>query len=455
MKGNIMTSWNAIIAAGFLASATLVCGCSAAAGYRHLEKASDTIELYSGSEKDSGKPDTMPAGHDMMPLNAEHKGTCNENETGMPGSEETDPAVMNACIDSETGEMTAVDSIRHVDVYADFRTVAERNGYITLDFSIRIPENTFMSGWQMEFTPKIICGDTEKVLDRIFLTGTAFRERQQKEYSRYERHISRISFGRDSFLHRFTRKHDLETFFRRNLPEASIDSTGRIYGTPSGAFGADAHEALAHYTLKDKIRRNELLLDNLEKTFTETVSYPYHTENVMADTLVTDRGKESSYRFSYRIKAEKRIRKIDLVLQGRILEHGKRPYPMAENRKMTYYVSSLSDLTDTTKALRHGNTYARGIKALTEGDYTRALEYLRPHEDTNTAIALLSMGYDTTAADILERMESGPLRDYLLAIAYSRTGEKAKSLERLNSAIEAEPAFRHRANLDPELSCTE
>ena len=72
--------------------------------------------------------------------------------------------------------------------------------------------------------------------------------------------------------------------------------------------------------------------------------------------------------------------------------------------------------------------------------------------DRNTAICLLSLGYDDRAQEILAALPPSPARDYLLAIACARIGSVDEALRHYRTAAAADNRLKFRGRLDPELA---
>lgn len=127
-------------------------------------------------------------------------------------------------------------------------------------------------------------------------------------------------------------------------------------------------------------------------------------------------------------------------------------YPWLRIVKFNFHLHRRDMLKDTVETTILDTVYRRGLEVLKQGDYLRALEYLGPYADFNTALAFAGLGRNASALSILENLPSTPSVDYLMAVLYSRTGNYQESARSLHKACRAEPAFVHRANLDPEIS---
>lgn len=93
-----------------------------------------------------------------------------------------------------------------------------------------------------------------------------------------------------------------------------------------------------------------------------------------------------------------------------------------------------------------------GIKAIREKNYKKAIGCLCEYRDINAAIAYLSLDYNASALKVLEGLPPSGKRDYLLAVAYSRTGNGQRALQYYISAGLQDVSFRFRAHSDPEIS---
>ena len=81
-----------------------------------------------------------------------------------------------------------------------------------------------------------------------------------------------------------------------------------------------------------------------------------------------------------------------------------------------------------------------------------ALEALLPYLDNNTAVALVALGRDRYALDLLGDCPPTAGVNYLLAIVHARLGHEKKAAGYLAAACAGRPSFRHRARLDPEIA---
>lgn len=127
-------------------------------------------------------------------------------------------------------------------------------------------------------------------------------------------------------------------------------------------------------------------------------------------------------------------------------------YPLLRCVDFRYNLRRVGMINDTIHTTEIDTTYLRGRRLLEDRRYKDALDVLRPYDDRNTAIALLSLGYDEHAYEILCREPLSAIREYLQAIACARMKRPKEALAHYAEAVKIEPNMEYRASLDPELS---
>ena len=127
-------------------------------------------------------------------------------------------------------------------------------------------------------------------------------------------------------------------------------------------------------------------------------------------------------------------------------------YPRLRTVKFDFYLHRRGMEKDTVHTTVLDTVYMRGIQAIRDRDYKTAVSLLRPYHDYNTAIAYCSLDYNASALDILQGLDETPQVDYLLAIVHARMGHGRDAVEYYRRSCEADPAFIHRGNLDPEIA---
>lgn len=127
-------------------------------------------------------------------------------------------------------------------------------------------------------------------------------------------------------------------------------------------------------------------------------------------------------------------------------------YPLLRSVSFKYDLRRVGMIKDTVITTEIDTTYLRGRQLLENRRYREALEVFRPYDDRNMAIALLSLGYDEHAYEILCREPVSAIREYLQAIACVRMKRYQDALTHYNEAIRMEPNLAYRGKLDPEIS---
>lgn len=128
-----------------------------------------------------------------------------------------------------------------------------------------------------------------------------------------------------------------------------------------------------------------------------------------------------------------------------------RLYPRLRAVNFKYDLRRVGMVKDTIHTTVPDTLYARGVELLNEREYNDALRILRPYEDRNTAVAMLSLGYDEQAYEVLRRLSEEATVEYLKAIACARMGRIEEGKAAFRRACELQPNFEYRGNLDPEI----
>ena len=106
---------------------------------------------------------------------------------------------------------------------------------------------------------------------------------------------------------------------------------------------------------------------------------------------------------------------------------------------------------DTVHTTVLDSTYMRGVAALRDRDYRKALEYLREYKDFNTAIAYVSLDYNASAMSILQKLDRTPQVNYMLALLYARNEDDQNAVQCYLDACREDRSYVFRGNLDPEI----
>ncbi len=542
---------------------------------------------------------------------------------------------MKATVDS-TGTLIASEELQPAIVTAKFRNVPERNGMVSLDFDLEIPDIMLDNNWQIRLSPVLIIGEDTTSLERILITGEEYRKDLLEGYNKYNRYLNRIITDSSKLIYTEL----METFLSR-----------KEY------YSISHDKVVEHYSKKGAIYWNNYLIKNKEKKYREYVKDTLATLGIRLDSVITNDKTGIKYCYSQGLKARRDLKRIDLIVFGEIVDFNQNLlFSIPPSSPITYYISSFSSMTEEiekylTKVIERkaflntssliefrkgkydveygfGNnsyelerikgileelmfdseynidsitvtassspegdyarnrelsrrrgeeitkyleiysdslrvqnqgviinldetdeydrdfihfkfnpryiaenweelesmirrdtlilkdkerlldicsikdvkerksrlrrheeyrkllvnfypelrrvvfdfhlhkkgmikdtihttvidtTYMKGLKALKERDYETAVRLLGQYGDINSALAFISLDYNASALNILERLPESAKRDYLLCIVYSRMGNERSSIEYYLKAKEMDPSLRFRANLDPEI----
>lgn len=176
-------------------------------------------------------------------------------------------------------------------------------------------------------------------------------------------------------------------------------------------------------------------------------------EYVREDTVMTDDQKQQYFDLHGTLTPDAREAKMKGY---RWYSYAKKDiYPKLRTVKFNFYLHRKGMVKDTVHTTVVDSTYARGLKALSDMDYHTAIALLGPYGDYNAAVAFISLDRNLSALQILEPMtgekRTAPV-NYMLAIVYSRIGRIQDAVQCYLDSVEQEPSYRHRGNLDPEIS---
>ena len=244
--------------------------------------------------------------------------------------------IMRAVKD-ENGEMVATDVIQAARVTARFRNVAERSGKVDLNFRIIVPEAMQDREWQLRFYPDLFVAEDSLRLDPILITGEGYRKAQLKGYEHYRRFLDSIAADSTRFVDRF----QLEMFLRRNLPDIyryKTDSTAVSEEEFRSHYGITEQQALVHYTNQLVVRRNRRKVSRKEDMFRKYVKVPIVTEGLRLDTVIVSPDGDILYDYVQSIHVRPSLRKA--------FEEDRRIYRVPRTEPLTFYISSISGLSD-------------------------------------------------------------------------------------------------------------
>ena len=253
--------------------------------------------------------------------------------------------IIMKAVKDENGEMVAHETLDAARVTARFRNVAERGGSVDLRFQILVPEKMQDSDWQLCFYPDLFVLEDSIRLEPVLITGSGYRKAQLKGYQQYRRFLESLSA--DS-LH-FVDRRQLENFLRRNIPSIYRYRTDSSFVSDeafTSAFGVTEQRALEHYTNDLRVRLNRRKVERKEEVFRQYVKAPIVSEGLRLDTVIQQIGGDIAYEYVQSVRVRPKMRKASVILGGEILQDGQVIYRVPPSEPLTFYISSLSSLTD-------------------------------------------------------------------------------------------------------------
>lgn len=264
---------------------------------------------------------------------------------------QTELILMKAIKDEESGEMVANEVIDAAVITARFRNVAERHGKVDLRFEVLVPQEMIDSKWQLRFYPDMFILEDSIRLEPVLITGEYYRKNQLRGYELYDKYLHSIITDTTLFIDR----RNLDIWISRNVKELARYKDSMEFvdiedeKDLASFFGPTVADAIRHYTLWARRRKNEYKWSQRGKKFEELVKVPISTEGIRLDTVLRDSQGNFVYQYTQSIKTRPKLRKVDIVLSGDIYESDTRIYNMPRTEPLTFYISSLSSFVDNTE----------------------------------------------------------------------------------------------------------
>lgn len=126
-------------------------------------------------------------------------------------------------------------------------------------------------------------------------------------------------------------------------------------------------------------------------------------------------------------------------------------YPMLDKADFMFNMHRPNMSGETELKVEEREGYAEGLRLLQEREYWKAIQILSNYPDYNAALALLCMGYNEKAKEVLDRLEETGGTEYLRAILNVRAGDDDQAIAHLLRACELDQSKIYRAPLDTEI----
>lgn len=129
-------------------------------------------------------------------------------------------------------------------------------------------------------------------------------------------------------------------------------------------------------------------------------------------------------------------------------------YPLLRGVEFKFHLHRRNMLQDTIVMPVIDTTYMQAVKMIEDRQYRQALAVLDTHYpgDYNTAVCLMSLGYDKRALEIMTEQPDSSDRNYLLAILYSRLKREEDALKMYVKSCDQDASKIWRGRLDPEIN---
>lgn len=127
-------------------------------------------------------------------------------------------------------------------------------------------------------------------------------------------------------------------------------------------------------------------------------------------------------------------------------------YPLTRAVNFEFYLHRRDMIKDYIYTTVLDSTYITGIQLMERRKYKEALNILSEYNDYNTALCLMSLGYDQKALEILLSEKDSGNKFYLMAIIYTRLKREAEAIQAFISSVELDASKIYRGKLDPEVN---
>lgn len=214
---------------------------------------------------------------------------------------------------------------------------------------------------------------------------------------------------------------------------------------------------VAQYTYKHKaIAQNEAKRNNKDKYRSHLIALKKIEGAHKIEPIAPS--KDFVYLYTEDIEVTEDLqKKLELVLDTRVVALDKSTWWQAGRDTLSYIVSGMNDLVDPKQADRLSGEqleeYKQGLQRLAVRDYHGALNIFNRYPDYNAAICLIALGYNTQAEKFLEYLKPANGKvDYLKAIVQLRLGKVEEAKQLLLSAARKDPQVGYKSEIDPEFA---
>lgn len=236
-----------------------------------------------------------------------------DNFTVWERDDSTTLFLLDRVVDEQTGEEMASVNMEAITVVASSKTVVERLGEITIDFNVSIPRSMQDTRWCLNFIPVAFDNfGVEQRLEPVVIKGELFSDVER-------RHVWQM-----------------DTYLNKLLGEQGESATNTV-------LLAKYYEALNAQPTEARKRK-------VRKTFEETIRFPLKTE-VRLDSVIRHKS-DITYYYRQTVKPTSGMRRLHLHFDSTIEAVNGITYQLPPSDTLTYYISSMISLIDTTMVYR-------------------------------------------------------------------------------------------------------
>jgi len=282
------------------------------------------------------------------------------------------------------------------------------------------------------------------------------------------REISSIKENLRNLLLNETYELDSVTIAASASPEGSVSSNNSLTYRRSRA-AADYFERYIQY-VRDSVRREDGAVIRVGDDFSEGAvrssdrasreirflsrsggeNWLALDDFVQLDSLMTEAQKEAYFRLqTVKDPDEREKRMRDESWYRHLTEQY---YPRLRTVRFTFALHRKGMVKDTVHTTELDSAYMRGIEAIRDHEYERALDYLTPYQDYNTAVAYVALDRNASALAILRDLPRTAPVNYMLALLSAREGDDQQAVQHYLDACGQDRSYVSRGNLDPEIS---
>lgn len=268
--------------------------------------------------------------------------TINSNSFTFTDQEGKEVVFNEAVIDQESGQLVGLRHLNEITISAKAHNIAERNGIITLGFTVTLPSILQNSSWQTEMTPVLRRGKDTTHFKKIVLSGKEFKKSQERGYKRFENYLKSIIPEDVNYLEVYAHLPSLAIFLERNLPRSLA-----IYGTLNDSleteFGVTEQRIVKQYLKNWLISKNNRKKRERDKKFKKYVKTPYIT-GARLDSVICNSEGNFDYHYSQDVYTNENSSRLNLWISSTVRDMNGAEAKLRTSDTIVYNVSSMSGL---------------------------------------------------------------------------------------------------------------